>query len=552
MEEVNGGEIRLVFLSLMGAVGFVLLIACANVANLLLAKSAERSREIAVRVSIGATRTRIVRQLLVESLLLAVVAALVGFAFAVLGIRWFDSVTQDVGKPYWMEFTLDPVVFGFMALVCVATAVVFGLAPAMYVSKTDVNAVLKEGTRGGTGGTRARRWAAMLIVGEVVLTLVLLSGAGFMMRSFLNLYTMDLGVETEGLVTMELYLPLTKYPRPDQQVSLYDDLLDRMRAVSAIGGRAALTSSFPLSGGGAGGLELDGEATESDATRPTVTSLSVSEDYFDVFGMQLIQGRAFNRDDGEPGSEVAIVNQRFVDLHLTDGGGLGRQLRLVGNQGAEPDAPWFTVVGVVPNVRQRDMEAQEPDAIVYRPFRSVPVRSINLAVRAEGDVAAATTAIRETMRAVEPDVPLADIMSMDQRLAVQRWPFRIFGTLFGVFATIALILSAVGIYSITANSVAQRTREFGIRASLGAEPREISWLALRRILRYLLIALPIGFAGAYGVGRLLRSLLVQATPGDPLTLGSVVLLMVAVAVIASLLPARRAARIDPMVALRIE
>jgi predicted permease len=424
MEEVNGGEIRLVFLSLMGAVGFVLLIACANVANLLLAKSAERSREIAVRVSIGATRTRIVRQLLVESLLLAVVAALVGFAFAVLGIRWFDSVTQDVGKPYWMEFTLDPVVFGFMALVCVATAVVFGLAPAMYVSKTDVNAVLKEGTRGGTGGTRARRWAAMLIVGEVVLTLVLLSGAGFMMRSFLNLYTMDLGVETEGLVTMELYLPLTKYPRPDQQVSLYDDLLDRMRAVSAIGGRAALTSSFPLSGGGAGGLELDGEATESDATRPTVTSLSVSEDYFDVFGMQLIQGRAFNRDDGEPGSEVAIVNQRFVDLHLTDGGGLGRQLRLVGNQGAEPDAPWFTVVGVVPNVRQRDMEAQEPDAIVYRPFRSVPVRSINLAVRAEGDVAAATTAIRETMRAVEPDVPLADIMSMDQRLAVSSPPSR--------------------------------------------------------------------------------------------------------------------------------
>jgi len=552
IEEVNGGEITLIFLSLMGAVAFVLLIACANVANLLLAKSAERSREIAVRVSMGATRGRIVRQLLVESLLLAAAAALVGFAFAVLGIRWFDSVTQNVGKPYWMEFTLDPLVFGFMALVCVATAVVFGLAPALYVSKTDVNAVLKEGTRGGTGGLRARRWVGMLIMGEVVLTLVLLSGAGFMMRSFMNLYTLDLGVETEGLVTMEIYLPLTKYPRPDQQIALYDDLLDRMRAVSAIGGRAALTSSFPLSGGGAGGLELDGQATEPDATRPTVTALSVSEDYFDVFGLELIQGRSFNRDDGAPGSEVAIVNQRFVGLYLSDGEALGRQLRLVSGQGAEPDAPWFTVVGVAPNVRQRDMEAQEADAIVYRPLRSASVRGINLAVRADGDMAAATTAVRETMRAAEPDVPLADIMSMDERLAVQRWPFAVFGTLFGVFAGIALTLSAVGIYSITANSVAQRTREFGIRASLGAEPREISWLALRRILRYLLIALPVGFAGAYGVGRLLQSLLVQATPGDPLTLGSVVLLMVAVAVVASLLPARRAARIDPMVALRIE
>jgi len=392
----------------------------------------------------------------------------------------------------------------------------------------------------------------MLIMGEVVLTLVLLSGAGFMMRSFMNLYTLDLGVETAGLVTMEIYLPLTKYPRPDQQIALYDDLLDRMRSVSAIGGRAALTSSFPLSGGGAGGLELDGQATEPDATRPTVTALSVSEGYFDVFGLELTQGRSFNRDDGEPGSEVAIVNQRFVDLYLSDGEALGRQLRLVSGPGAEPDAPWFTVVGIAPNVRQRDMEQQEPDPIVYRPLRSASVRGINLAVRADGDMAAATTAVRETMRAAEPDVPLADIMSMDERLAVQRWPFAVFGTLFGVFAGIALTLSAVGIYSITANSVAQRTREFGIRASLGAEPREISWLALRRILRYLLIALPVGFAGAYGVGRLLQSLLVQATPGDPVTLGSVVLLMVGVAVAASLLPARRAARIDPMVALRIE
>jgi predicted permease len=551
-ERVNGDEIRLMFLSLMGAVGFVLLIACANVANLLLAKSSERSREIAVRVSMGATRGRIVRQLLVESLLVALAAAVAGLGLAVLGIRWFDSVTQDVGKPYWMEFTMDPMVFGFMVAVCVGTAVVFGLAPALYVSKTDVNAVLKEGTRGGSGGVRARRWAGALIMGEVVLTLVLLSGAGFMMRSFMNLYSMDLGVDTDGLVAMSIYLPLTKYPQPVQQMVLYDDLLDRMRTVSEIGGRAALTSAMPLQGGGGGGLEVDGRAAEPEEERPIVTALSVSEDYFDVLRLPLRQGRAFNRDDGEPGSEVAIINDRFVELHLPDGETLGRQIRLVAGDTAATNQPWLTVVGVVPNVRQRGMEEEEDDPIVYRPLRNAPTRAIGLLVRAEGDAGAATPVVRETMRAVEPDVPLSDIATLEERLAQQRWPFRIFGTLFAVFAGIALTLSAVGIYSITANSVAQRTREFGIRASLGAEPRAISWLALRRVLGYLLIAVPLGAAGAYGVGRLLQAFLVQTSPGDPFTLGSVVLLMIAVAVLASLWPARRAARIDPMVALRIE
>jgi len=551
-EQVNGSQIRLIFLSLMGAVGFVLLIACANVANLLLAKSSERSREIAVRVSMGATRGRIVRQLLVESLLVAALAALAGLGIAVLGIDWFDSVTQNVGKPYWMEFTLDPIVFGYLVAVCVGTAVVFGLAPALYVSRTDVNAVLKEGTRGGSGGLRARRWAGLLIMGEVVLTLVLLSGAGFMMRSFMNLYALDLGVDADGLLTMEIYLPLTKYPRPEQQMALYDDLLDRLRSVSAVNGRAALASALPLDGGGRGGIEVDGRAAEPGETRPEVRSIVVSEDYFDVFGLTLAQGRAFNREDGQEGSEVAIVNQRLVDLYLANGEALGRQIRVVVGDTAATGQAWLTVVGVTPNVVQGDFQEAVYHPVVYRPLRAAPVRGINLAARAQGDQGEATTLVREAMRAVDPDVPLADVMTMDERSAVDRWPFRVFGTLFGVFALIALTLSAVGIYSITANSVAQRTREFGIRASLGAEPRTISWLALKRVLGYLAIAVPVGGLGAFAVGNLLRSLLVQTTPSDPLTLGSVVLLMIGVAVLASLWPARRAARIDPMVALRIE
>jgi predicted permease len=550
-ERSNGGEIRLVFLSLMGAVAFVLLIACANVANLLLAKSAERAREIAVRVSLGATRGRIVRQLLVESLLVAALAAVVGLGLAVVGIRWFDSVTQNVGKPYWVVFSLDGIVFAFMAAVCLGTAVLFGLAPALHVSRTDVTEVLKEGARGGTGGIRARRWAGALIVGEIALTLVLLSGAGFMMRSFVNLYTMDTGIDSEGLLTMEIYLPLTKYPDAAAQLAVFDAFLERLAASPGLEA-SALTTAMPVSGGAAPGLELDGRAAEDGETRPTVTSVSVSERYFDVFGLSPLQGRTFATDDGVPGSEVAMVNQRFVDLHLGGGDALGRRIRLVSGGQAAPDAPWLTVVGVTPTVRQRAVQEREPDPVVYVPFRWSPSRTPALALRTERDQAEVTALLRDAMRSVEPDIPLFDIMSMDARLAQERWPFRVFGTLFTVFAGVALMLSGVGLYSVTANSVVQRLREFGIRVSLGAEPRAISWLALRRVLGHLAIGLPIGALGAFAVGRLLESLLVQTSPQDPLTLGAVVVVMAGVAVTACLWPARRAARIDPVEALRAE
>jgi hypothetical protein len=249
---------------------------------------------------------------------------------------------------------------------------------------------------------------------------------------------------------------------------------------------------------------------------------------------------------------VAIVNQRFVDLHLADGEALGRRIHLVPGGNPPPESPWLTVVGVVPNVRQRNMEEPEPDAVVYLPLRHSPTRTVSLLVRAGGDQGAVTGLLRDAMRAAEPDVPLYDIMPFEETLALQRWPFRVFGTLFAVFAGIALTLSAVGLYSVTTHSVIQRVREFGIRASLGAEPQAISWLALRRVLGQLAIGLPLGAAGAFGVGRLLQSLLVQTSPRDPLTLGAVVLVMVVVATAACLVPARRAARIDPVTALRIE
>jgi predicted permease len=553
-EDAAGGEIRVVMLALMGAVVFVLLIACANVANLLLARSAERAKEIAVRLSLGATRGRVVRQLLVESLLIAVIAGALGLVLALGGIRWFDTVTSGdaIGKPYWMVFSLDPVVFGYMAAVCLGTAVMFGLAPALHVSGTDVNEVLKEGTRGGSGGLRTRRWTATLIVAEVALTLVLLSGAGFMMRSFMSLYTLDLGIETAGLMTSQIYLPLTKYPDAPGQLAVYDDLLGRLEGESALQG-SALTTALPLGGGNGLGVEMDGRAAEPGDTRPLVTRLSVSEGYFGVLGLELLQGRSFTRDDGLPGSEVAVVNQRFVDLHLPDGDALGRRVRLAPGGATVPaDAPWVTVVGVVPNVRQGNLQDIETDPVAYVPLRQAANRQVVLLARSSQDEAAVTTALREAMRAAEPDLALDNTVTLESRLALERWPFRVFGTLFAVFAAIALTLSAVGLYSVTSHSVVQRVREFGIRSSLGAEPRAISWLALRRVLGYLAVGVPLGGVGAYGAGRVLESLLVQTSPSDPVTIGGVLVVMIAVAMLACLLPARRAARIDPMVALRTE
>lgn len=551
LEQVNGPEIRLLFLSLMGAVAFVLLIACANVANLLLAKSAERTREIAVRVSLGGTRPRIVRQLLIESLLVAVLAGALGLGLSFLGVHWFDSVTQNVGKPYWMVFSMDPTVFGFMALVCLGTAILFGLAPALHVSRTEVTEVLKEGSRGGTGGLRARRWAGALIIGEIALTLVLLSGAGFMMRSFLTLYSAHPGVDTDGLVTMRVYLPLTKYPRGDQQIQLYDQLLDRM-ADDPVLRSSALATAMPLSGGPAPPLELDGRAAEPGETPPQVTSLSVSERYFDVVGAETVQGRTFTREHGLPGAEVAVVNQRFVDLHLGDGDVLGRRIRLGAGPNTPADSAWVTVVGVIPNIRQRDLEEIETDPVAYVPLRWRPGRTVGLLVRSQEDPSSVIATVRSAMRSVEPDIPPYDIMTMEERLVQQRWMFRVFALMFSVFAAIALTLSAVGLYSITANSVVQRIREFGIRQALGAQGRDIRSLALRRVLKQLAIGLPLGALGAYAAGHLLASLLVRTSPNDLLTLGAVILVMVAVAIVACLIPARHAARIDPMEALRVE
>jgi predicted permease len=549
-DRINGGPIRTIFLALMGAVAFVLLIACANVANLLLARSAQRAREISVRVALGASRWRIIRQLLVESLLLAAIAGAVGLVLAIGGIRWFDIATADVGKPYWIKFTMDRTVLAFMAAVCLGTAVLFGLAPALHVSKTDVNDVLKEGGRGGTAGIRARRWAGVLIVVELVLTVVLLAGAGFMMQGFLTLYRLDLGIDTSHLLTMRLYLPLTKYPQPGPRAALYQQFEDRLIAIPAIQ-ESALASNTPLGGGFRRLLTIEARPPSAGVSLPEVTALPISDGYFSTLGIKLSRGRMLASPDGLPGHEAAVVNQRFVAMHFTNEDPLGRRITLT-NEDPSVAPVAATIVGVAPTIRQRGVQERDPDPVVYLPYRADPQRGMALIVRTNADPASVTASVRDAMRTIEPDLPLFNIQTLDQVLAQQRWTFRIFGSMFAVFAGIALVLAAVGLYAVTAYSVAQRTQEIGIRMALGALPRSVMWLVLKRALVQLAIGLPIGLAGAYGVGQVLQSLLVQTSPSDPVILGSITAVLATVAVAACLWPARRAARLDPMLALRYE
>ncbi|HJR59828.1 MAG TPA: ABC transporter permease [Vicinamibacterales bacterium] len=552
-ERFNGGEIRTVFLALQGAVGFVLLIACANVANLQLSRSIRRARDIAVRVALGATRWRVVRQLLVESILIGCLGGALGLLIAIGGVRLFDAAVADVGKPYWIVFSMDYVVFAFLGGICVLTGILFGLAPALQVSKVNVNELLKEGGRGNAGSRRARWLTGTMVVVELALTLVLLVGAGLMVRSFLKIYTADLGIPTEHLLTMRMTLTQAKYPTAESRMAFYDRLAPKLSAIAGTEA-VAIATSLPGFGAGRRRMEIDGRPLPTKwEDRPEVGATIVSPAFFRATGIQLIRGRGFSETDGAPGSEVLVVDDRFAAQHFPGEDPIGRRVKFPQRDPAagQPPPVWRTIVGISRTIEDLpEPGGTQPAGSVYIPYRQEPPGSAGLLVRSRLDPVAIMNAVRREVQSVDPDQPVFTVQTVDEMISRATWPYRVFGSLFAIFALIALVLSAVGLYAVMSYSVTQRTPEIGVRMALGAGRRQVSWLVMRRGLMQLGIGLALGLAGAYGLSQVLTELLTGVTPTDPLTFASITVLLIVVAGAACVIPAYRASRLDPLVALR--
>jgi predicted permease len=558
-ERFNGGNIRVVFLAMMGAVGFVLLIACANVANLQLTRSVRRTREVAVRLALGATRWRVVRQLLVESVLLGVMGGAVGLGLAVIGVRLFDAAVANTGKPYWIKFTIDYTVLGFLGATCVLTGILFGLAPALQVTRTNVNDVLKEGGRGNAGSTRTRWMTGTMVVLELALTLVLLVGAGLMVRSFLNIYRLDIGIDTSHLVAMRIQLSDTKYKTPESRRAFYDRLGPKIAAIGGVES-ASFTTSVPPFGVWRRGVEVEGRPVTRDGDRaPEIGVVSISSDFLRTAGVQMRRGRLFSDAEGMPGSEVVVVTENFAARHFPNEDPVGHRIRFVDlpgpgaapAPGAEPPA-WRTIIGVSPNIRHNNPQSPETMPIVYMPHRADAPGFTTLLVRSRLDAGAIMNAVRREVASIDADQPVFTAQTMEQMLAQATWAYRVFGSLFAIFAFIALMMSAVGLYAVMAYSVTQRTAEIGVRMALGADAREVSWLILRRGLVQMGLGLGTGLVAAFFLAKVMGTLLVQVTPNDPLTFGAITAILAGVALAACVFPARRATRVDPLVALRTE
>jgi predicted permease len=550
--------------TLMGAVGFLLLIACANVANLLLARAETRSHEIAIRASLGATRWRIVRQSLVESGLLAGLAGPLGLMLSVYGVQYFRvtfnvreiSAPDRVLTPYWVDLTMDWRVFAFVAALCLGSSIVFGLAPALHVSNTDVNDVLKDGGR-TAGSVRARRWTGALMVFELALTLVLLTGAGLLVRSFVTRYRTDLVIDTTNLVTGRLALPIQKYRTPEQQRVFIGQLDQRLASNRAFAAASIATDvPFVALSGVSRQLSIDGRSAIGGHTPMAISSVRVGARYFETLGLRAVRGRTFAEADAAEGRPEAIVNQRFVAMVFALGDDpIGRRIRLdvPTAPGSGTAAPWLTIVGVVPTLPHFGPPSElSPEPVVFVPFRAEPgpLRFVSLLVRGRSGTSSDVKLVRDEIRALDPDLPLFAVQTLDDVVAGARDGLRIIGSLFGFLAIMALVLASVGLFALTAHGVAQRTHEIGIRMALGARASQVAWLFMRRTLRQLAIGLTLGLGGSLAVGQLLQAFLGGTSARDPITLAAVVTLLIAVSLTACFLPSHRAARLDPAAALR--
>jgi putative ABC transport system permease protein len=554
------GKLRPAMWVLLGAVGFVLLIACANIANLLLARAGSREREFAVRAALGAGRRRLVRQLLTESLLLSLIGSAAGLGMAWACVRFFVRFgPQDI--PRLSEIGLDWRVVSVSVVASIITGLVFGLAPAIQSSKPDLHDALKEGGRGSTSGRHGLR--NVLVAAEVAIALVLLIGAGLMIRSFQQLLDVTLGFRTDRILTLRLSLPSTKYSEDAQVANFYRRLLERVRSLPGVESVGAV-SQLPLSGSYSSGT-TGVENSDSDEQMKSFRGIpyieadrrSVSTDYFSTLGIALKKGRLFTEADNETAPPVAVVDESFEKRFWPNSSALGKRFVYRFNNGN--DIKWGEIVGVVSHVRHYGIDqakkyglGEEGREQFYQPSSQSPNPRMYLAMRTSIDPLSVTSAARQEILALDPDQPIYEVKSMEQLVSGSLTQRQLITVLFAVFSIIALLLASIGIYGVMSYSVAQRTQEMGIRMALGARRINVLGLVVRQGMTLAASGVVIGLAGAIGLTRLMSSLVYGVSTTDPTTFFIFSCVLAGVALVACFIPAMRATRVDPMIALRYE
>jgi predicted permease len=549
--EETVGDIKPALLILLGAVGFVLLIACANVANLLLVRASSREREMAIRTALGAGRARLVRQMLTESLILGLLGGIAGLVFARFGLQALIAIAES-SFPRVAGVTMDWRVLTFTFAVSLITGLLFGLAPAWHAAHVVTHESLKEGGRGNTASGGAQRVRRVLIVSEIALSLILLAGAGLLIKSFVRLQQVDPGFRPDNVLTMRISLPQQRYQQPAQVTAFYREVMRRVRQLPGVEAAGAI-SSLPLSGlGPSGTTTIDSKAVPMDKTTPELDLRPVMPGYFETMGITLVKGRFFDDRDTETAAPVAIIDETLAQTFWPNDDPLGKRLHRGGQQA---QALWLTIVGVVRHVHMRTLEAPSRMEL-YWPEVQNPSNAMSLAIRTSTDPMSLANAAQQQVLAVDPQQPVYRIRTMNEYLASSIERRKLSMLLLAIFAGAALALAAVGIYGITSYTVAQRSQEMGVRLALGASRGGILRLVLGQSLAVAAVGVVAGLIGSFIMTGLLSSMLASmlfnTTAIDPLTFTLVAAVLLAVTVLASYIPARRATRVDPMVALRYE